>query len=78
MSLHDLPPIVAFASAISFFDYELVKLSMFTVLVYSMSEVVSVCMSGVGYRLLNYKYSVISCSYESKPEPKFEAHLIQS
>jgi hypothetical protein len=35
-------------------------------------------MSGVGYRLLNHKHSVMSCSYESKPEPKFEAHLIQS
>jgi RNA recognition motif-containing protein len=78
LSLQDLPLIVAFASAISFFHYKLVKLLMFTVLLCSMSEVVSVCMSGVGYRLLNYKHSVISCSYESKPQPKFEAHLIQS
>jgi hypothetical protein len=40
LSLHDLPVIVAFASATSFFHYELVKLLMFTVLVCSMSEVV--------------------------------------
>jgi hypothetical protein len=78
LPLHDLPLIVAFASAILFFQYELVKLLMLTVLVCSMSEVVSVCTSGVGYRLLNYKHSVISWSYESKPEPKFEVHLIQS